>query len=208
MDYDKINNYIKELYSGKEEMTKNKFSENTEIKDFIPVIDDDVSRFLKIIISIKRPLNILEIGTSIGYSAVSMASEAKKYGGRVFTIEYDEKVANQALKNFEKAGLENIHLLKGDAREIMSNINEKFDLIFQDTDKKLYSELFNKCLDILNPGGLFIAEDVLFPVIDLEEKWHDLIEPIKNFNDTAVKCKYIESTILPIGDGVMLAVKK
>lgn len=209
MDFDKINSYVSNLYNEKEALNKKTFISKTKFKNFIPVIDDDVARLLKLIIRITRPKNILEIGTSIGYSTTSMAQIVKEYGGTITTIEYDEKVAVQAKENFINAGVDKyINLKTGDAREIIPNIKEEFDLIFQDADKKLYPALFGDCLKLLKSGGLFIAEDVLFPVLDLEKKYYDLIEPIDEFNKLVVNCDEVYSTLLPIGDGVIIAVKK
>ncbi len=209
MDFDKIDLYIKGLYEKKGVINKKEYVSKTQLKDFIPVIDDDVARLLKLIIKITKPKRILEIGTSIGYSTTSMAQIAKEYGGKITTIEYDEKVAAQAKENFINAGLEEyIELKIGDAREIIPNIKDNFDLIFQDVDKKLYPKLFDACLEILKTGGILIAEDTLFPVLDLEEKWHDLIGPIEEFNKLVINSPKLESTLIPIGDGLIIAVKK
>ena len=209
MDLNKINSYISSLYERKEELNKKEFISKTQLKDFIPVVDDDVARLLKLIIRITRPMRILEIGTSIGYSTVSMAQIVKEYGGLITTIEYDEKVALQAKANFINAGVEEYIKLKlGDARRIILNLDEEYDLIFQDVDKKLYPLLFNDCIRKLKTGGLLIAEDTLFPVLSLEAKWQDLIEPIKQFNELVVNCPELDSTLLPVGDGVIIAVKK
>lgn len=209
MNFDKINGYIEGLYKEKSRLTRQEFISKTHLKDFIPVVDDDVARFLKLMIQITRPMKILEIGTSIGYSAASMAQAVKEYGGKITTIEFDEKVAEQAKLNFIHAGVDDVIDLKiGDAKEIIPGLKENFDFIFQDVDKKLYPLLFDDCLRILKTGGLLIAEDTLFPVLDLEEKWNDLIEPIRQFNQLVVDSKEIDSILLPIGDGVMAAVKK
>lgn len=178
------------------------------MKNFIPIIDDDVARLLSIIIQLSHTKKILEIGTGIGYSTVSMAKIIKEYGGKIITIEFDKPSANQAMRNFEKAGVSDFIELKiGDAQELISKIKGKFDLIFQDADKRLYPKLFVDCLRLLKTGGILIAEDTLFPVIDLDSKWSHLIAPINEFNHLVVNSPDLESTILPIGDGVTIAVK-
>lgn len=209
MDFDKIMNYIEDLYKNNSEMDRRTFIEGTELKDFIPVVDNDVARMLKLIIYLTKPKKILEIGTSIGFSASSMARVVKEYGGKIVTIEYDEKVARQAEENLKKQGLDKVIEIKiGDAKTIIPSLDEKFDMIFQDVDKRLYPVLFEDCMKLLKHGGVLAAEDTLFPVLDLEEKWHNLIEPIKEFNKLVVNDDRLFSTMLPIGDGFTIAIKK
>lgn len=208
-DYEKINSYINSLYERKTALSRKEYIHKTQLKDFIPVVDDDVARLLKLIIKITKPVNILEIGTSIGYSTVSMAEMVKEYGGRITTVEYDERVAAQARENFVSAGVDDcIELKVGDAEQLIPQMEEKFDLIFQDVDKRLYPLLLDDCIRILKKGGLLIAEDTLFPVLDLEEKWHNLIKPIERFNNMVAGCAELDSTILPVGDGVTVAIRK
>ena len=84
----------------------------------------------------------------------------------------------------------------------------EYDLIFQDVDKKLYTQLYEDCIRILKTDGIFVAEDTLFPVIDLDEKWHYLIPSIEEFNRLVVNDPRVESTIIPIGDGVTVLIKR
>ncbi|MFX1597003.1 MAG: O-methyltransferase [Promethearchaeota archaeon] len=208
MNIEKLNAYINKLYKDKDFLSKELYIEKTELKDFIPVIDDDVARFINVIINSFRPKRILEIGTSIGYSTTSMALNVRKYGGKIITIEYDEKVARQAKKNFKQANLlDIIQLIIDDALKVIPNLKEEFDLIFLDVDKQLYPKLFDDCVKILKKGGILIAEDTLFPVIDLNPKWHYLIPSIEEFNELVSSCSKLSSTILPIGDGITFAVK-
>ncbi|MCR3760823.1 O-methyltransferase [Clostridium felsineum] len=208
MNFYKINSYIEDLYKERETITRKEFINNTKLKDFIPVIDDDSARFLRVIIKILKPKRILEIGTSIGYSTTVMAQMVKEYGGKIVTVEYDEKAAKAAKENFIKAGIdENVELKFGDALEILPSLNEKFDLVFQDVDKKLYPLLLNDCVRLLKKGGILIADDTLFPVIDLDKKWENQIKPIDEFNKLVSSKEELESTLLPIGDGIMVAVK-
>lgn len=209
MDFSRVNTYIRELYDNNDSLNRRTYINCSETKDFVPVVDDDVARMLKLLLRIARPARILEIGTSIGYSTVSMAMVAKEYGGRIVTVEYDERVAAHARKNFEKAGVSDlIDVVCGDAAQVIPNLEGDFDMVFQDVDKRLYPVLFKDCLRILKQGGLFVAEDVLFPAIDLDPQWHNLIKPIAEFNTMAVENEWLESTLLPIGDGLLVAVKR
>jgi len=207
MNLESINKYIAGLYAGQE--TRDKYVEKTELKEFIPVVDDDVARLLKLLLRLVCPKKVLEVGTSIGYSTTSMAQVVRAYGGKIFTVEFDKQVAEQARKNFEGAGVSNcIELLIGDAQEILPQLETGFDFIFLDVDKRLYSKLLPSCAHLLRSGGILAAEDTLFPVIDLDPKWHYLIAPVDEFNRLICTHDELESTILPIGDGVTIAVRK
>lgn len=212
MEFEKVSAYIEGLYQ-KRELTQKQYTEDTELKDFGPVVDDDVARMLQVLITMVKPRRILEIGTSIGFSTVSMAKVIKPYGGTIVTIEMDVEVAKQAAKNFEREGVkEQIELRIGEARAITSGMNETFDLIFQDVgDKNLYGEMLEDYIRLLKPGGLLVAEDTLFPVFDFGSEYGDLTqmcESLDTFNKKIADCPQFESTLLPIGDGLTIAVKR
>lgn len=205
----KINQYIENLYKTSYGLNKDDYIHNTELQNFIPVVDQDVSRLLALILRLTNAKRVLEIGTSIGYSTVSMAHVLKRQNGSIVTVEYDDAVAKQAKKNFNNSGVQDtIDIKIGDAQKIIPLLNnEEFDVIFLDVDKKLYAPLLNDCIRLLKKGGVLIAEDTLFPVINLEDKWKYLIPYIQEFNEGVVINNKLQSTILPIGDGVTLAIK-
>lgn len=80
-------------------------------------------------------------------------------------------------------------------------------MIFLDVDKRLYPVLLNHCIRILKSGGILIGDDALFPVMTLDSKWSDQITPIQEFNQLVVASPKLASTLLPVGDGMMIAVK-
>lgn len=207
---EKYQTYIEDLYGTSGSLKRKEFVNKTGWKDFVPVVDDDAARFLQLILQMKKPKNILEIGTSIGFSATSMALTARKYGGKITTIEFDRIAAEQAKHNFECSGVDDIiHIKLGDARQIIPVFpDNSFDLIFQDVDKKLYPVLLKDCIRILKTGGVFIADDALFPAMELDPKWNDQVQPMSEFNRLVAVSTDLESTLLPIGDGMMVAVKK
>lgn len=212
MDFEKAGAYIENLYE-KGKLTQKQYTEDTELKDFGPVVDDDVARMLQVLIMTVRPRKILEIGTSIGFSTVSMAKVIQHYGGKIVTIEIDAEVAREAVKNFEREGVkEQIEVRIGEARTIISGMNEEFDLIFQDVgDKSLYGEMLGDYIRLLKPGGLLIAEDTLFPVFDFGSEsgdWTPMCQSLDTFNKSIADCPQFESTLLPIGDGLTVAVRK
>lgn len=206
---EKYQAYIESLYSGKESLRRKDFVNKTGWKDFVPVVDDDAARFLQLILRMKKPENILEIGTSIGFSATSMALTAREYGGKITTIEFDRTAAEQAKINFGRSGVDDIIQIKfGDACQIVPGFSDdSFDLIFQDVDKRLYPVLLKDCIRILKTGGILIADDALFQAMELDPKWKDQVEPIRDFNRLIAAAPNLESTLLPIGDGMIVAVK-
>ncbi|HYA61149.1 MAG TPA: O-methyltransferase [Candidatus Acidoferrum sp.] len=208
MNLEKATSYINALYE-KRGFSKETYIQATELQEFGIVVDDDVSRMLYVLTRLTHARRILEIGTSIGYSTVSIANAIKGYDGKIFTIEYDQQVAQQAMRNFERAGVaHNIEVKIGDALEIVPRTQEQFDLIFQDVgDKELYPLLFDDCIRLLKPGGLFLAEDTLFPVMELSASWAHSVTPIQKFNEMVAESSFLESTILPVGDGLTVAVK-
>lgn len=212
INFEKAASYIDTLYQS-DETIKNQYLDATELTRFGTVVDSDVARMMQILLHMVRPNRILEIGTSIGYSTVSMAEIAKEYGGTITTIEYNEQSAQQAIKNFEQAGVAGLIEVKiGDAREIIPTLKESFDLIFQDVgDKRLYPELLNNLVAILKPGGVLLAEDSLLPVMNFDQaKWtqtKDSRESLEEFNRMVAGCPSLRSTLLPIGDGLTIGVK-
>lgn len=211
MNLEEVGSYINGLYK-KKGVNREEYIETTEIEKFGSVVDEDVSRALQVLFTLTRPQKVLEIGTSIGYSTVSMASIVKEYGGKITTVEYDENVAEQAVKNFKRLGVaEVIEVKTGDAQEIIPRIeSDSFDAIFQDVgDKNLYPVLFDDCLRILKSGGLLFAEDTLFSVMDKFKKHHkESVESINKFNEMVAGDSRLESTIFSIGDGLTVAIKK
>jgi len=205
MEFEKLTDYIEDLYQDYEMMSTHEFVSRTEMKEFCPVIQTETARLLMLLLRAKRPEKVLEIGTSVGYSATSMARVVKEWGGRVITIEFDEKVAEQAKKNFEFAGVSDvIELLIGDALELVPRMDGRYDFIFLDPFNDIYPRLIEDCVSLLNQGGILVADDTLFPVL----KEEGLDSPLHEYNRRVAKNSNLESTILPVGDGVTIAVKK
>lgn len=197
---EKYREYIEDLYGGRSALRQKEFVSKTEWKDFVPVVEDDSARFLQLMLRMKKPEKILEIGTSIGFSATSMALTAREYGGKITTVEFDAAAAEQARRNFERSGVDDtVQIRFGDARRIIPGLpDSSFDLVFQDADKRLYPALLDDC----------IADDTLFPAMELDPKWDGQVEAVREFNRLVVDVPGLESTLLPIGDGMTVAVKK
>lgn len=208
LDLKKAIEYIEEIYSSHDEPKMIDYICRVSRNDFQPTIDDDIARLFKVLVHLKQPKHILEIGTSIGFSTTSMALAVRDYGGKITTLEIDESWAEIAKQIFRREGVsELIEVVTGDALDILPTFSdESFDIVFQDSSKKHYPTMLKDCLRILKKGGLFLADDSLFPVIRSEDEWSESDSGIHKFNQALVDFS-VQSTILPLGEGVTVAVK-
>jgi len=175
-------------------------------QDPIPIIPLATARLLSLLVAAIRAERILEIGTAIGYSTIWLARAAQRHGGHVTTIEINERLAEEAQENIERAGLiEAVTILIGDAERIVPRLTDPFDLILQDGDKRLYPRLVPDCLPLLRKGGLLVAEDALFPVMEVGEAW---AEAVHRYDEMIFARHDLESVILPVGDGVAVSLKR
>lgn len=162
-------------------------------------------RFLEFISGMIKPSNILEIGTFTGYSAICLAKGLED-GGKLTTIEINDELRDFAHNYFCKAGLEHkIIQLTGKAQDIIPELDQVFDLIFIDGDKREYSEYYNICLRKTRPGSYIISDNVLWGDKVLEKNTKDpQSKGIIEFNEMIRSQKNIEKIILPVRDGLMI----
>ncbi len=200
--------YIDEIYKETDKPRMKDYTKATGLDSFEPVIEDDISRLFKVLLDLSRPKRILEIGMSIGFSTTILALAAKRFGGTVTTIEINESIVETAREAFKREGIsDSIEIVIGDARKIVSEMDsESFDVVFQDSSKRLYPVMLEDCIRVLKKGGLFMIDDTLFPVIRPPDKWNESDRAIDRFNKNLLKLQTI-STILPIGEGCTIAVK-
>ena len=135
--------------------------EQFALKTNVPVIRPQMQSFLKLLLAIKQPKQILEVGTAIGFSALLM-SEYGPVDCKITTIEKYEKRIPIAKENFKKAGKEKeICLLEGDAAEILKELVGPYDFIFMDAAKGQYIHFLPDILKLMPAGGLLISDNVL-----------------------------------------------
>ncbi len=165
-------------------------------------------RFLSLISHLLSPLNILEIGTYTGYSAICL-SEGLKEGGKVTTIEANEELQKTILSNFKNAGVENkINLIIGSALEKIKELNIKFDLVFIDADKINYSNYYKLIFPKVNIGGVILSDNVLWDskVFDLNQNDETTLQ-IRKFNSILKLDERTQKIMLPIRDGLFISRK-
>ncbi len=190
-----------------------------EIEEFahqtnVPIIRKEMESFLRVLIEIKKPKRILELGTAIGYSAILMANTMSE-DCRITTIENYDKRIPIARDNFKRAGVEEkVELLEGDALEILQKINEPYDFVFMDAAKAQYLVYLKEIMRLLPVGGLLIADNVLQDGELVESRYaverrnRTIHSRMREYLYEVKNMKELETTIIPIGDGITLSVRK
>ena len=173
-------------------------------KDNVPIIRKEMESFLRVILAIKKPKRILELGTAVGYSAI-LISECLDEDGKITTIENYEKRIPIAKENIKKAGKENvITLLEGDALEIMPTLkDDSFDFVFMDAAKAQYINFLPHVLRLMKTGGDLIESKYVVRRRDrtIHKRMREYMYEVKNNEQ-------LETSIVPIGDGITISVKK
>ena len=167
-------------------------------------------KVLEMISKMINPERILELGTYTGYSAICLAKGLKN-NGVLHTIEINDELEDFILKYIKKAGLEKkIKLHSGDAQKIVPELNEQFDLVFIDADKREYLDYYNIVFDFVKSGGFILADNVLWSgkVIELESPDDEYTKGIFDFNEFIKNDTRVEKVILPLRDGLTLIRKK
>lgn len=185
-----------------------------EAKDtFVPIIRKEMQTFLKWMLSVKRPVRILEVGTAIGFSALLMA-EYNPVKGHITTIENYEKRIPIAKENFKKAGREEqITLLEGDAADWLKRLEEPFDFIFMDAAKGQYIHFMDDVIRLLAPGGILVSDNVLQDGDIIESRFvvtrrnRTIHKRMRDYLYQLTHHPQLVTTVLPFGDGVTLSVK-
>tara|TARA_B000000477_G_scaffold41585_1_gene35526 strand:- start:1244 stop:1885 length:642 start_codon:yes stop_codon:yes gene_type:complete len=164
-------------------------------------------RFLSMISKIKLPSCILEIGTYTGYGTLCLA-EGLSNGGKIFTIDRNEELLKIQNKYFEMSGKrDKIIQLTGNAKDILENLDESYDMVFIDADKENYIEYFNLVSERLNNNGIIISDNVLWSgkVLNSPSKNDEETNILIEFNKTLNEDERFETIILPLRDGLSIS---
>ncbi|WP_196887163.1 O-methyltransferase [Aureivirga sp. CE67] len=164
-------------------------------------------RLLSIISKLVSPKNVLEIGTYTGYSTLCIA-EGLQENGVLYTIDKNEELESFQKKYFDKSDYSNqIKQLIGNAIEIIPTIDEKFDLVFIDADKKNYPNYFNLIIDKMNKGGIILSDNVLWSgkVVEPLDKKDKDTPALLEYNKLLKEDPRIETVLLPIRDGLTIS---
>ena len=188
--------------------------EQEALDTFVPIIRKETQSFLKVLLMMKKPLRVLEVGTAVGFSAILM-SEYMPKEGHITTIENYEKRIPIARENFKRAGKEDkITLIQGDALEVMKELEEPFDFIFMDAAKGQYIHYLPEALRLLEIGGVIMSDNVLQDgdIIEsrfaVERRNRTIHSRMREYLYELKHHEQLQTSILPLGDGVALSIKK
>ena len=188
--------------------------EKEALADRVPIIRKETQSFLKVLLTLKKPMSILEIGTAVGFSALLMSEYAPE-DCKITTIEKFEKRIPIARNNFIRGKKEEqIQLLEGDALEIMKGLKGSYDFIFMDAAKAQYIHYLPEAVRLLNPEGILLTDnvlqdgDVMESRFAVERRNRTIHARMREFLYEIKHHEELETSILPLGDGVALSVKK
>ena len=179
----------------------------------LPLVYPDTGALLHTLARASGARRILEIGTAIGYSTLWMAT-ALPADGALITMEYDPGRAGRARDHFAAAGYaDRISVIVGDATRFLRKVGGPFDLIFQDSDRKLYEPMLDRLIELVRPGGLLIADNILWngeviPEYVANKKYSDEdTAAIVSFSKRLSGDARLYTSFLQVGDGVSVSVK-
>lgn len=187
--------------------------EEEAIRDEVPIIRKETKEWIKTMLLIQKPMRVLEVGTAVGFSAIYM-SQYLPAEAHITTIEKWEPRIDKAKENFKRADKEDcITLLEGDAADILKELQEPFDFIFMDAAKGQYIHFLPDVIRLLAIGGVLISDNVLQDgeVLDskyvVERRNRTIHSRMREYLYTLKNHEQLETSIIPLGDGVALSVK-
>lgn len=205
INYNHIVDYLNNIYIDEDFIELRNYG----IENNIPIMKLETKEFLKTLISISKPKNILEIGTAIGYSSLLFS---KYSNANITTIEKSKEISEIAKANFSKYN-KKINLINMDAKKALNNFNQGFDFVFIDANKSQYEYYFNESLKLLNENGLIVCDNILFrgeiTNDDLINRRHiTMVKNLRKFLSNITNLDDYVTSIIPIGDGISLTTRR
>lgn len=182
-------------------------------KNNVPIIFPEVEQFIRVLLKISNVKNILEIGSAIGYSSLVMA-ESTPSNVRITTIEKGKDMYKIAKENINQSKYKDkVKIIEGDARDVIPELEEKYDFIFLDAAKGHYLEFFNDCTKKLNDEGIIVSDNVLYKgMIASDElvirRKKTIVKRMRNYLEYISDLDGYITSVLPLGDGVSITYKK
>ena len=184
-------------------------------QDIVPIILNETETFLNMVLALKRPQKILEVGTAIGYSSLYFAERCQK--AEIYTIEKNEYAVNSARHNIAAAGLEHrIHSLFGDGQEQIEKLRDQgvdgFDFVFIDAAKSHYKRFFDAAITICEKNALIVSDNILQRAMTASDKYdtngkhRTNIKKMREYVDYIVNDRTLDTSLMSIGDGIAVSI--
>ncbi|MDP4145388.1 MAG: O-methyltransferase [Bacillota bacterium] len=209
--FDYIENYIRGVIPERDGLLKE--METFALENNVPIVQKETAQFLEVMISMKKPKKILELGTAIGYSSILMYINAAK-NCNITTIERDEKMIDFAKQFINRSNLsQNINILQGDCLDILEALEDKYDVIFMDAGKGHYNHFLPHCLRLLAEDGVIIADNVLFrgmvasDALTVRRKI-TIVKRMRKYIDIVSNDEELITTVIPMGDGIAVTMRR
>lgn len=206
-----VENYIRHTLKDKEGLLRE--LEVYAEENSVPIVHKEVSDLLKVLIRMKKPKKILEVGCAIGYSSILFATTCEG-DVDITTCERNPIMIDKAKENIKLAGFENnIKILEGDAAELLKDVEGEFDMIFLDAAKGQYQLFYDLVIDKLKVGGVLISDNILYKGMIADDKLvvrrkKTIVRRMRDYLDYICNCDYLTTSLLPIGDGVAISYKE
>lgn len=204
--------YINSLETGNTPILEQ--IEQEAIESYVPIIRKEMQQFLKMLLAVKRPLRILEVGTAVGFSAILMA-EYDPVHCEITTIENYEKRIPIARENFKRAGKEEqITLLEGDAAEVLKTLEKPYDFIFMDAAKGQYIHFLPDIIRLLGEQGVLVSDNVLQDGTIIESRFivtrrnRTIHKRMRDYLYELTHRDDLVTAVLPIGDGITVSSRR
>lgn len=204
--------YINSLDAGNTQILDE--IEKEALDNCVPIIRREMQSFLKLLLALKKPARILEVGTAVGFSAILMA-EYNPVEASVTTIENYGKRIPIARANFIRAKkAEQITLLEGDAADILKTLEEPYDFIFMDAAKGQYIHFMPEVMRLLAQDGVLVSDNVLQDGDIMESRFavtrrnRTIHKRMRDYLYQLTHQESLVTTILPVGDGITVSVKR
>lgn len=209
LDY--IEQYIKGLICEDSDILKE--MELFAHENHVPIVQKETEKFLQFMVTVKKPIKILELGTAIGYSSIVMSMTAGKKC-KITTVERDNEMINLAENNIKKYGFDdNINVVQGDCLDVLKALDEQYDLIFMDAGKGHYNHFLPECLRLLKQDGIIIADNVLFRGMvasnDLVERRKiTIVKRMRKYLELVSNDREFVTSVIPMGDGIAVTTRR
>lgn len=209
--YDYMEEYIKKLIPDNNGILKE--MEQYADLNAVPIIQKEVGKFLELIIVMKRPKKILELGTAIGYSSILMCISSNKECN-ITTIERNSDMVKIARDNIAKYDFDNnIEVIEGDCIEVLEKLEGQYDLIFMDAGKGHYNHFLPHCLRLLSTDGVIVADNVLFKGMVasrelLKRRKITIVKRMKTYLELVSNNSKLVTSVIPMGDGIAVTARR